>query len=94
MIVSLEQIKQHLRIQHDDEDELLMGLLLQVQGAAEDFCKTLFDESAPHPVRLAIVLMASHFYEYRDASDRFALQAMRRAFESLLWPHRDVSKLL
>ena len=94
MIVSLEQIKQHLRIQHDDEDDLLIGLLLQAQGAAEDFCKTSFSESASQPVRLAIVLMVSHFYEYRDASDRFALQAMRRAFESLLWPHRDVTKLL
>ena len=94
MIVSIDHLKQHLRIQQDDEDDLLMSLLLQAQITAENFCFTTFGDTAPEPVRLAVILMASHFYEYRDASDRFAIRAMRIAFESLLWPYRDVTKLI
>ena len=94
MIVSLDHLKAHLRIQHDDEDDLLMSLIIQAQGAAENFCLTSFSTDAPEPVRLAVILMASHFYEYRDASDRFAIRAMRMAFDMLLWPYRDVTRLV
>lgn len=94
MIVSVEQLKTHLRIQHDDEDEYLASLIEQAQGAASDFCLTDFDDPVPHPVRLAVTLMASHYYESRDEADRFAYRAMRQAFEALLWPHRDMTKLV
>ena len=94
MIVSLDHLKQHLRIQQDDEDDLLMSLIMQAQAAAEDFCLTAFPNDAPEPVRLAVILMASHYYEHRDASDRFAIRAMRMAFDSLLWPYRDISRLI
>ena len=72
MTVSVAELKTHLRIQHDEEDGLLESLLKQAQAAANDFCRTDFDEAAPEPVRLAILLMAAHFYEYRDSSDKAA----------------------
>lgn len=93
MIVTLSELKAHLRIQHDDEDEYLGSLIRMAQAAAEDFCLMVFPDPAPEPVRLAVMLMASHYYEYRDSPDRFALRAMRMSFESLLWPHRDITKL-
>ena len=63
MTVSVAELKTHLRIQHDEEDGLLESLLKQAQAAANDFCRTDFDADAPEPVRLAILLMAAHFYE-------------------------------
>ena len=61
MIVSVEELKAHLRIQQDAEDKLLENLLMQAQAAANDFCRTDFDADAPEPVRLAVLLMAAKY---------------------------------
>ena len=93
MILTLAEIKAHLRIQHDEEDVLLESLLRQAQAAAQDFCRTDFDADAPEPVRLAVLLMASHFYEYRDSSDRSAYRTMFNAFHALLYPYRVIEDM-
>ena len=92
MIVSVEDVRAHLRIEHDDEDDYIEGLIKQAQAAAEDYCRVLFTEDdAPEPVRLAVMLMVSHYYENRDNPDRFVFRTMMAAFTSLLYPHRDVT---
>ena len=88
MIVSVDELKGHLRVQHDEEDTLMESLLLQAQAAANDFCRTEYDTEAPEPVRLAVLLMASHFYENRDNSDKAAFMTMQMAFHALLYTHR------
>lgn len=93
MIVSVDELKGHLRIQHDEEDSLLESLLLQAQAAANDFCRTEYDTEAPEPVRLAVLLMASHFYENRDNSDKAAFMTMQMAFHALLYPHRVIEDM-
>ena len=93
MCVSLEEIKAHLRIQQDDEDAYLTNLATMAQAAAQDFCKASFISPVPEAVRLAILLFVGHHYEFRDSSDKHAYLAMRMAFEALLWPHRDITKL-
>lgn len=93
MILAVEEVKTHLRIQHDEEDAYIEGLIRQAQGAAEDFCRSTFESVAPEPVRLAVLLMVSHYYENRDNPDRQVYLAMKTAFENLLYPHRDVDKM-
>ncbi|HML48197.1 MAG TPA: head-tail connector protein [Clostridia bacterium] len=93
MVVTVEEFKAHLRIQYDDEDTYLESLIRQAQAAAEDFCRIAFDDIAPEPVRLAVLLMASHYYENRDNPDKQVYLAMRLAFENLLYPYRDVSQM-
>ena len=93
MILTVDEVKIHLRIQHDEEDEYLESLIAQAQGAAEDFCRTEFQTAAPEPVRLAVLLMVSPYYENRDNPDRQVYLAMRTAFENLLYPHRDPEKM-
>lgn len=93
MVLMVDEVKAHLRIQHDEEDEYIETLIAQAQGAAEDFCRTEFSADAPHPVRLAVLLMVSHYYENRDNPDRQVYLAMRTAFENLLYPHRDLEKM-
>ena len=103
MIVALEELKTHLRIQHSDEDEYLISLLAQAQTAAEDYCRVKFDPiyyegngmggDRLEPVRLAILLMASFYYENRDIPDMTTYKAMRMAFDSLLYPYRDPGKM-
>ena len=93
MIVSVDELKGHLRIQHDEEDSLMESLLLQAQAVANDFCRTEYDTEAPEPVRLAVLLMASHFYENRDNSDKAAFMTMQMAFHALLYPHRTIEDM-
>ena len=92
MIVTVPEAKAHLRIQYDDEDAYLASLIAQAQAAAEDFCRMAFVEAAPEPVRLAVLLMVSHYHENRDTPDKQVYLAMRLAFENLLYPYRDVEK--
>ena len=36
MIVTVDEVKTHLRIQHDEEDDYIESLIKQAQTAAED----------------------------------------------------------
>ena len=89
MILTVEEAKAHLRIQHEEEDAYLASLLLQAQAVAEDYCRVTFDETAPQAVRLAVLLMVSHYYENRDNPDKQVYVTMPMAFENLLYPHRN-----
>ena len=93
MILELDDVKMHLRIQHDEEDELIEGFIAQAQAVAEDYCRVQFEDTAPEPVRLAVLLMVSHYYENRDNPDRQVYMTMRIAFENLLYPYRDPAKM-
>lgn len=93
MIISVDEVKTHLRIQHDEEDGYLESLIRQAQATAEDYCRVQFSEPAPEPVRLAILLFVSHYYENRDNPDRVMYATMRVAFENLLYPYRDPVKM-
>ena len=102
MIVTLEEAKTHLRVQHDEEDALITGLIEQAQTAAEDFCRVSFEPyvdddgceaDVPGPVKLAVLLMAGYFYEHREAEDGAGFRTMRRAFMTLLYPYRDLDRM-
>lgn len=95
MILTAQELAAYLRIDDPTPDELsqLEAFIRQAQGVCEDFCRKSFDTSPPEAVRLAALLLASHYYTYREAGDPSAENAIRFAAENLLWPHRDESKL-
>ncbi len=106
MVITVDEVKTHLRIEDDDEDEYIAGLIRQAQSTAEDFCRVSFEPvaetdeqgietttTAPEPVRLAVLLMVSHYFENRDNPDRAVYGTMRIAFENLLYPYRDPDKM-
>ena len=93
MIVSVDEVKAHLRIDQDEEDVYLESLIRQAQAAAEDYCRVSFEDEVPEPVRLAILLFVSFYYENRDLPDRTTYGTMRIAFQNLLYPYRDPKKM-
>ena len=93
MVVTVAEVKTHLRIQYDEEDAYLENLITQAQATAEDFCRVSFQEEAPEPVRLAVLLMVSFYHENRDNPDQQAYAAMRTAFENLLYHYLDTDKM-
>ena len=88
MVLTVDEVKQHLRIEY-----LIEKLILQAQAAAEDFCRVSFEEDVPEPVRLACLLFVSYHYENRDIPDMTTYKSMRMAFEHLLYPHRDPAQM-
>ena len=102
MIVTVDELQEHLRIQYTDEDEYLEKLLIQAESAAEDYCRVTFDPyldedgnelDPPEPARTAIMLLASFYYENRDMHDPAEYKATRLAFNSLLYPYRVPEKM-
>ena len=93
MVLTVDEVKQHLRIDNDEEDTLIEGLIRQAQASAEDFCRVSFDEDVAEPVRLACLLFVSYYYENRDIPDMTTFKSMRMAFENLLYPHRDPAQM-
>lgn len=93
MVVSVAEAKAHLRLESDEEEAFIESLIEQAQAVAEDYCRVTFESPAPEPVRLAVLLMVAHYYENRDTPERQIYVTLRMAFENLLYPYRDVTKM-
>ena len=93
MILTVAEVKTHLRIEDDEEDNYILTLIQQAQATAENYCRVQFDGTVEEPVRLAVLLMVSYLYENRDTPDRTIYGTMRIAFENLLYPYRDPDKM-
>lgn len=101
-IVTVAEMRMHMRLEvyaeateiDEQEDQYIASLIDMVKKTAEDFCGREFsDNDAPEPVRLAVMLLVSHYYEFRDNYDNPSYKAARSAFENLLWPYRTVDVL-
>lgn len=45
MILTVAEVKTHLRIEDDDEDDYILTLIQQAQATAENYCRVQFDET-------------------------------------------------
>ena len=91
MIVSLPEVKQYLRIDYDDEDDLLLGLI----DAAEELCAGIarvpFSELPIHDsnyLRVAILYAIAYMHEHREEADHHELTLTLR---SLLFGMREAA---
>jgi uncharacterized phage protein (predicted DNA packaging) len=85
-MVTLDEMKAHLRIVGNEEDELLT---LYGHAAAEyvrEYTRSPWDYGVPFSVKAAVLLLVGDFYENREAQGP-ALHE-NKTVERLLWPHR------
>ena len=70
----LQKVKANLILQHDDDDELLLGYISAAVSYAESYqhvkenyylCRK---SKMPAATEQAIIMLSSHFYESRDGS--------------------------
>lgn len=92
-IVEMEDFKEYQKIEHNHEDLLIEALIAAAEKAAENWCRTKFDENAEEPVKLAVMMHAGFQYEHRSTPDEKGYQAMMQAFHDLLSPYRDPDKM-
>lgn len=87
MLVTLEEMKQYLRVDFSDDDELIATLI----ASAERLCTDILREDdaaalcAVENAKTAVMYAAAYFYEHRDDADYHALALLLR---SLLFAYR------
>ena len=88
MLVTLEEIKEYVRIDSADED----GLLLALEATAESLCGDILrcgfgpEAEVSEPVRTAVLSGVSYLYENREKAD---FKDLTMTLKCLLFGQRD-----
>lgn len=88
MIVTLDEIKQYLRVDYPDDDSILNEILTGAQKLCMDVART-DDADAFARVenaKVAVMYAAAYLYEHREEADHHALTLTLR---SLLFAARE-----
>ncbi len=88
MIVTLEETKLWIRVEHSDEDALIESFILAAEELVEGILRfplSEFEGSVSEAVKHAIFFTVSKFYEDRNELDMAELNDVLRA---LLFSHR------
>ena len=81
MAVTLEEMKNYLRVDYDEDDALIESII----GASERLCMdvarmdSLEEFSAVENARIAVLYEAAYLYEHREEADHRALTLTLRA---------------
>ncbi len=81
MAVSLKQMKQYLRVDYEDDDVLICGLMQSAKRLCMDIIRTE-DESdldASENGKAAVMYATAYLYEHREEADHHALTLTLRA---------------
>jgi uncharacterized phage protein (predicted DNA packaging) len=90
IMLTLTETKMHLRVDGDDEDALINGLMDTATQAAADYLGLDLLQMTgpiPAPIRSAALLMVADLYQNREAQSERPLHA-NTAYERLLAPYR------
>lgn len=87
-MLTLNETKLHLRVDHDDDDSLIYGLIETASAAVANHLNvTTVAEPVPAPVRAAALLLVADLYEHREAQTDRPL-TRNATYENLLAPYR------
>ena len=67
-MLSLSVAKEYLRIDHNEEDGYIFILLLLAKELCENYLRRDIPTEMPEQIRLAQLLVISHFYEHREGT--------------------------
>jgi uncharacterized phage protein (predicted DNA packaging) len=86
-MIALEDVKLHLRVDHDDEDDYITGLIAAATAAALDYLNVESLEAMPTPVEAAILLQVGDLYANRERQAERPYHG-NPTYERLLNPYR------
>lgn len=90
MVVSLEEMKQYLRVDFDDDDSIITALI----AGAERLCADILRADSTDALlladngKVAVMYAVAYFYEHREEADHHALTLTLR---SLLFGSRKAA---
>ena len=65
-MITLDTVKEFLRIDHTEEDGYLNILILLASEMADNYVRASLPETLPESIRQAMLITIAHFYEKRD----------------------------
>ena len=89
-MLTLEEVKRHCRIDHNDEDPLLLALIDTAIAACADYLNMEAADlvvAVPAPIKSAALLLVGALYENRESQGERPFHK-NPAFEALLNPYR------
>ena len=90
MIMTLEEVKQHLRVTHTLEDALIATYTEAAEGHVEQYIGQTLTEPLPSSIKAAVLLLTGDLYSNRErVSDRYLHE--NGVYSLLLQPFRDMS---
>ncbi len=87
MIVTLEEMKNYLRVDFEDDDILLKHMIAAAEKQCMDILRTedAADLSACPNGKVAVMFVVAYLYEHREEANH---QAMNRTLRALLFGSR------
>lgn len=81
MVVTLSEMKNYLRVDHDDDDTLLRNIMESAQKICMDVARTededTFEEESA--ARIAVMYAVAYLYEHREEANHHALTLSLRS---------------
>jgi len=91
MSVPLATVKEHLRLETDDEDTTLVIYLAAAEGHLASVGVDMEADPMPAPLMAAVLLLTGHLYENREASGTTPLAALPMGVDRLIAPYREAT---
>ena len=84
MIITLDEMKNYLRIEYDDDDDLLENLITSSEQLCMDVARILDEESFEKEpcAKVAVMYAVAYQYEHREDADHLELNLSIRALLS------------
>lgn len=75
MVVTVEEVKNYLRVDFEDDDGLLSGLIAQAQSICMDVARIAGTEDFEKEpsAKLAVMFAVAYLYEHREEANHRAL---------------------
>ena len=90
MTVTIDNVKEYLRIDHAEDDSLLSGMIVAASTYIDGLCLPLDEgETRPAPVDMAIQILTAHFYENRLPTGTQYTGELPFSVSALIAPYRD-----
>ena len=81
MMVTLEEMKNYLRVDYSEDDDLINGMITAAKKQCMDILRTEdeADQEAAENGKIAVMFVVAYLYEHREEADHKALNLTLRA---------------
>ena len=80
MVVSLEEMKQYLRVDFEDDDSFITNALHSAESLCADIARLSTEEfSETQTAKIAVMFAVANLYEHREDADHHALTLSLRS---------------